>query len=348
MSFKVTVQPSGHEFTVKAGQTVLDAALESGLILPYSCRTGTCSTCRGRIVQGSYDAGAAPGRILGADEISQGHTLLCQARPESDLLVEAHEVRMADSIVVRKMPARVLSLRPLADDVMEITLQLPAAQPFNYQPGQYLDIFLKDGRRRSYSMASGRVRDHKVQLHVRHMPGGAFTDRVFASSDDPLKEREIIRIEGPFGSFFLRSETDLPLVFLGSGTGFAPIKAMIEGMIEAGEHREVTFYWGGRRPHDLYQQDVVKSLQAQLPGLQFVPVVSDARPEDSWQGRQGLVHQAVMQDYPDLSGHQVYVCGNPAMVHAAYQDFIHKCSLPAGRFHADAFTSEADLALASL
>ena len=343
MSFKVSVQPAGRDFTVEPGQTILDAALAAGMILPYSCRNGTCSTCRGRVVSGSYDAGPAPDRILDPADRAQGYTLLCQARPSSDVVIEADEVRMSGDIVVRKMPVRVQALNPLAADVVELTLQLPSAEPFRFQPGQYLEFLLKDGRRRSYSMACAQAQDHRVQLHVRHMPGGLFTDRIFGAGDEPLKVRDILRIEGPLGSFFLRDD-DRPILFLASGTGFAPIKAMIEGMLMRGDRRPAVLYWGGRRPGDLYQADLARAWQDQRPEFRFVPVVSDALPEDAWTGRSGWVHQAVMADFPDLSGHQVYACGAPAMVEAARHDFVRQCGLPSQLFYADAFTSEADRA----
>lgn len=344
MSFKVTMLPADREFTVEPGQTVLDAALAAGIVLPYSCRNGTCSTCEGRVVSGEYDAGPAPARILDAADLARGHTLLCQARPASDLVIEAREVRMADDIVVRKMPVRVLSLEPLAPDVMEITLQLPSAEAFRFQPGQYLQFIFKDGTRRSYSMACAQAEDHRVRLHVRHMPGGLFTSRVFGAGDEPLKPREILRIEGPLGSFFLDPDDPRPIVFLASGTGFAPIQSMIEGMLARGDARPATLYWGGRRPADLYRQALALEWRDRLPGFRFVPVLSDAEPGDGWTGRTGWVHQAVMEDLPDLSGHQVYACGAPAMVEAARHDFIERCGLAPDAFHADAFTSAADLA----
>ncbi|MFT0532470.1 CDP-6-deoxy-delta-3,4-glucoseen reductase [Castellaniella hirudinis] len=343
MRFKVSVQPAGQAFTVESGQTILDAALDAGIVLPYSCRNGTCSTCRGRIVSGDYEAGAAPERILDAADRAQGYTLLCQARPRSDVVIEAEEVRLRGDIVVRKMPVRVLALTPLAADVREITLQLPSAESFAFQPGQYLEFLLKDGSRRSYSMACPQAQDHRVTLHVRHMPGGLFTDPVFGLGDAPLKPRDILRIEGPLGSFFLRDDPQ-PILFLASGTGFAPIKAMVEAMLLRGDTRPARLYWGGRQPADLYQLDLARSWQDRHPAFQVIPVVSEAAPEAAWTGRTGWVHQALMADFPDLSGHQVYACGAPAMVRAARHDFVRHCGLPPERFHADAFTSEADLA----
>lgn len=342
MSFKVSVQPGGQSFTAEPEQTVLDAALAAGLVLPYSCRNGTCSTCRGRVVSGAFDAGAAPARILDAADLAQGYTLLCQAHPRSDLVIEAQEVHLSSDVVVRKMPVRVQAMEPLAADVMQLTLQLPSAEAFRFYPGQYLEFLLSNGVRRSYSMACAQIDDHRVQIQVRHMPGGAFTGRIFGESEQPLKPKDILRIEGPLGSFFVREDAGLPIVFVASGTGFAPIKAMLEGMLARGDARPAVLYWGGRRPADLYQAELARSWQDQLPDFRFVPVVSNALPEDGWTGRTGWVHQAVMADFPDLSGYQVYACGAPVMVEAARRDFVQRCGLPADAFFADAFTSEAD------
>lgn len=342
MSFKVKVVPSNQEFTVDEEQTVLDAALDAGIVLPYSCRNGTCSTCKGRVVAGSWDAGDAPAHILEASELNQGYTLLCQARPNSDLVIEAQVVRMADDIEIRKMPSRVMGISDLAPDVKQIQLQLPASDPFRYYAGQYLEFIMRDGRRRSYSMANAPTDTNLIELHIRHMPGGAFTDHVFGAAGTQMKVREIQRVEGPLGSFFLREDSDKPIVFLASGTGFAPIKAIIERMIETGSRRPATLYWGGRRPHDLYMHSLAQQWSTALPDFHYVPVISHAQEDDDWSGRTGFVHHAVMQDIADLSGYQVYACGTPIMVESARRDFSHDNGLPENEFFADAFTSEAD------
>jgi len=344
MSFQVIIQPTGHSFPAEPGVSVLDAAMAAGIVLPYSCRTGACSSCKGKVVSGSYDAGSSPQQILSPEELEAGYTLFCQAKPTSDLVIEAHEVRMASDIQIRKMPARVMGLERLVDDVMVIRLQLPPSEPFRFYPGQYVEFIMKDGRRRSYSMANPPSDDNLVELHVRHMPGGAFTDHVFGAGATQMKLREILRIEGPFGSFFLREDSDKPLVFLASGTGFAPFKAIIEAMMARGDQRKVTLYWGGRRPRDLYMDAFVRGWAEQWPQLSYVPVVSDALSEDNWTGRTGFVHQAVLQDFPDLSGHEVYACGAPIVVESARKDFVAQAGLPDDAFFADAFTSEADIA----
>lgn len=343
MSFKVTVLPSHHEFTVEDGQSVLDAALAAGIVLPYSCRNGACTTCKGRVVEGGFEPGPGAMQVLSEEEREQGYTLFCQARPMTDLVIEAQEIRMASDIQIRKMPSRVMAMEKLADDIMVIKLQLPASDPFRYYPGQYLDFILKDGKHRSYSMATPPNESNLVELHIRHTPGGVFTDHVFAAGATQMKVREILRVEAPLGSFFLR-ESDKPAVFLASGTGFAPIKAMIEHMVSVGSKRPVRFYWGGRRPADLYMDAMAREWETTLPDFQYIPVVSDALAEDDWQGRSGFVHRAVIEDIPDLSGYQVYACGAPIMVENARHDFSAVCGLPEDEFFADAFTNAADAA----
>ncbi|MFQ1064540.1 CDP-6-deoxy-delta-3,4-glucoseen reductase [Bordetella trematum] len=344
MSFQVTIQPSLHQFQVEPGQTVLDAAMAAGIILPYSCRTGACSTCKGKVVAGEVDAGVYPAQILSPEDLAEGYTLFCQARAQSDLVIESTEVRLATDIQIRKLPSRVQTLTPLAPDVVEIKLQLPASEKFLYYAGQYIEVILKDGKRRSYSMAGAPHKGSPLELHIRHMPGGLFTDHVFGKGATQMKEREILRLEGPFGSFFLREDSDKPIVLLASGTGFAPVKAIVEHIIHQDIRRPVSLYWGGRRPQDLYMNALAESWAQALPSLTYIPVVSNALPEDAWSGRSGFVHEAVMQDIPDLAGHQVYACGAPAMVDAARRDFTLQCGLPEDEFYADAFTSEADLA----
>jgi len=342
MSFHILIQPGQLSFTAQAGQSVLDAAMAAGILLPHSCRAGSCSTCKGKVISGQTTINDNVRYILTSDEIAQGYTLFCQAQAQSDLVIESHQVRLASDIRVRKMPVRVLSFEKLAEDVMRVVLQLPAADPFYFYPGQYLDILLKDGSRRSYSMANAPTDDNRVELHIRHMPGGVFTDHVFGTGATQLKAREILRAEAPLGSFFLREDSDKPIVFLASGTGFAPIRAILQQMHKQQNPRPAVLYWGGNRPADLYLHAEVQAFTQTLPGFHYVPVVSDACAEDAWQGRTGFVHHAVMHDLPDLSGHQVYACGAPIVVESARRDFVQQCGLPEDNFFADVFTSLAD------
>ncbi len=342
MTFQVSVNPSGRQFSCEAGETILAAALRAGVGLPYGCKNGACGSCKGKVVAGEVALGAHQERALPQADQVTGHTLFCCAVPNSDVTIEAREVLGVGDFPIKKVPVRVAKLERAADDVMIVSLQLPATERLQYKAGQYVEFLLKDGKRRAYSMATPPHADELMTLHIRHMPGGLFTDHVFGA----MKERDILRFEGPLGTFFLREESDKPIVLLASGTGFAPIKAIIEHWAHLKSTRPVTLYWGGRRPKDLYMNALCESWAASLPNFRYVPVVSDALPEDGWQGRTGFVHQAVMQDLSDLSGHQVYACGAPVMVEAAQRDFVTVCKLPEEEFFADSFTSEADLAAA--
>lgn len=344
MSFQVTVQPSLHQFSADPDKSVLDAALAAGILLPYSCRSGACSTCKARVMSGTVEGGNSAAQILTPEEIREGFTLLCQARATSDLVIESREIRLASDIQIRKLPSRVTSIERPTADVALLKLQLPATESFRFYAGQYVEIILKDGKRRSYSMANPPHDAAALELHIRHLPGGLFTDHVFGAGATQMKEREILRVEGPFGSFFLRDDSDLPIVMLASGTGFAPIKAIIEHMAHQNIQRPVTLYWGGRRQSDLYMSELAQHWAKTLPNFKFIPVVSDALPEDGWTGRTGFVHRAVMEDFPSLMGHQVYACGAPIVVESARREFVTQCALPDEAFFADAFTSEADIA----
>lgn len=340
MTFQITVQPSGHQFSCETDETVLSAAIRAGVGLPYSCKSGACSSCKGKIVSGNVQHKPYQTRSLTEEEAAAGYSLLCCAVPQGDLVVQAREVAGSSDYPIKKMPSRVTTIEKVAPDVVVLTLQLPASERLNYRAGQYIEIMLRDNKRRSYSMASAPVEGGPVSLHIRHMPGGLFTDQVFGT----MKERDILRFEGPMGTFFLREDSDKPVVLLASGTGFAPLKAIVEHMINEQSPRPITLYWGGRRPHDLYMDALCRQWAADLPQFTYVPVVSDALPEDEWRGRTGFVHQAVMADLPDLSAYQVYACGAPIVVESANRDFVQLCQLPADEFYADAFTTEADLA----
>ena len=340
MTHQVTIRNTDHRFPARDGSTILQSALDAGLVLPYGCRDGACGSCKGKLVDGSIDYGRYSEKALTAQERAQGYALFCQAKPLSDVAIEAREVRKAGDIQVRKLPARVQKLERAADDAMIVYLKLPANERLMFLPGQYIDILLKDGTRRSFSMANAPHDDEYVQLHVRHVPGGAFTDYVFQT----MKERDILRLEGPFGTFFLREESAKPIVLVASGTGFAPIKALIEAALRKGIPRPMTLYWGARRPKDLYLDALPERWAAEHSGFKYVPVISDALAEDRWDGRTGFVHRAVMEDLPDLSGHQVYACGVPIMVDSARRDFIQRCRLPENEFFADSFTTAADKA----
>ena len=341
MPFTVTVQPSGRAFGVDADEPVLTAAVRQGIGLPYGCKDGACGSCKCRLLEGRVVHGTHQVKALSPEEEAAGWMLTCCGRPETNLVIEARTVVGAGEFAPRKMPTRVISISRPAPDVAVLRLQLPANDRFEYRAGQYVEFILRDNARRSYSMATAPTRlgePPAIELHVRHLPGGRFTDHVFGA----MKEKEILRMEGPFGTFFLREDATGPMVLLASGTGFAPIKALIEDMQDRNIVRPATLYWGARRKADLYMHDWAIAAAEALPWLRYVPVLSEPTAEDAWTGRTGFVHQAVMADLPDLSAHQVYACGAPIMVDSAQRDFISRCALPADAFFADSFTSEAD------
>ncbi|HWT72444.1 MAG TPA: CDP-6-deoxy-delta-3,4-glucoseen reductase [Oxalicibacterium sp.] len=340
MSFQVTVQPSGRQFSCEADETILTAAIRAGVGLPYGCKNGACGTCRGRVLSGDVTHTTHQAKALSPADAERGFSLFCCAKPHTDVEIEAREVLGIGEFPIKKLPTRVAKMERVADDVIVLSLQLPAAERLQYRAGQYIEFMLKDGKRRSYSLANAPHVSEHITLHIRHLPGGLFTDQVF----NTMKEREILRFEGPQGSFFLREDSDKPMVLLASGTGFAPIKAIVEQAVHDKSERPMALYWGGRRPKDLYMHALCEEWARTLPNFSYVPVISNAAPEDAWQGRAGFVHRAVMEDLPDLSHHQVYACGAPAMVDAAKADFSAICALPPDEFYADAFTSEADMA----
>lgn len=350
MTFNVVVQPSSRSFTVERDEPILAAAIRQGVGLPYGCKDGACGSCKSRLLGGRVIHGVHQSKALSADEEAAGWVLTCRAAAQTDLVIEARAVPGLGEFPVRKMPARVSTLVRPTPDVAILHLQLPANEPLQFKAGQYVEFILRDGSRRSYSMANAPHRQSQLlasgqpgmELHIRHMPGGLFTDQVFGS----MKERDILRIEGPFGSFFLRESSNQPVVLLASGTGFAPIKAIIEHMQYRQIIRPTRLYWGCRSKADLYLHDWAVATASQSPWLTYVPVLSEPRAEDHWAGRTGLVHRAVMADCPDLSASEVYACGAPVMVDAARADLIARCGLLPDEFYADSFTSEADKHLA--
>ena len=345
MSFQVVVQPSGKSFEVNAGETILAAGLRQGVIMPYGCKNGACGSCKGVVKSGRFEQGAHQPSALTSIESSNGGALFCCSTATSDLVIEARVIAGAGEFMVKKLPCRVAQITKPAADVAILKLQLPANEKLQYLAGQYVDILLRDGNRRSYSMACAPHLAEQVELHVRHMPGGKFTDPVFAAPDSgvpTLKERDILRFEGPLGTFFLREDSSKPMVMLASGTGFAPIKAIIEHMIFKDMRRPTTLYWGGRRPHDLYLHVLCEQWAKDHEHFSYIPVVSEANASDGWAGRTGFVHQAVLADFKDLSGYQVYACGAPIVVDSAQRDFVQLAGLPGDEFFADSFTTAVD------
>jgi CDP-4-dehydro-6-deoxyglucose reductase len=333
MTFQTTIQPKGYQFPIEEHETILAAALRHGYTLPYSCREGACGVCKGKIMEGEVDHGNHLGSALTEMDKAAGLALFCCARPKSDLMIECHTAGKASDIPVRTMPCRVHRMTRLAEDVMALQIELPPGERLQFAAGQHISLIPKDQKPRNFTLANAPHDGGFLELHIRRMEGGAFTQHVF----DGMKERDILRLRGPLGDFRLREDTGKPLIFVADGTGFAPFKAMIEHALHLGLQRPMHIYWGGCRPADLYLLEKISQWEGS--GIRFTPVLFAALTEDNWQGRSGLVHQAVLEDFGDLSGHEVYACGTPEMVNAARRDFSAQRGLPEGAFFASAFTA---------
>jgi CDP-4-dehydro-6-deoxyglucose reductase len=342
----VRIEPHGRTLHVSAAQPVLEAALEAGLNLPHSCKSGHCGSCRARLRAGeiSYPNGVPLG--ITAAEHAAGQVLLCQARARSDLVVEARLIAGVDEVEIKTLPARIAALAPLAPDVMQVLLRLPAVERLRFRAGQYLDVLLPNGRRRSFSIASPPHDSELIELHVRRVQGGGFTERLFgaaaAGAEGALSSGSLLRIEGPVGQFIYRDGTG-PALMVAGGTGFAPLKSMLRHVLETGIRRPIHLYWGARHTQDLYQEALVLEWVERHPQLGFTAVLSEATGTEAAHHRVGFVHDAVLADYPDLAALEVYAAGPPAMIEAMRAAFPRH-GLPAGRLYFDSFDYAPDSA----
>ena len=318
---------------MREDQSVLEVALAAGLNLPHSCRSGHCASCRARLLSGEihYPNGRTAG--LTAADADAGYVLLCQARPRSDLRVEARLVANVSEAEVKELPCRIARMERLAPDVMQVFLRLPAVEPLQFQAGQYLDVLLDGDKRRSFSIASPPHDSGLIELHVRHVPGGGFTSALF----ERMRVGALLRVEGPLGQFVYRENTT-PALLIAGGTGFAPIKSILRHALERGSTRSFHLYWGARKNVDVYEEQVVLEWMRQFPNLRFTAVLSEATAEeaDAAHRRTGLVHDAVLADYPSLVGIDVYTAGPPAMIEAIRAAFPAR-GLGEGGLHFDSF-----------
>jgi len=332
MSHQVTIAASGHTFTVEASETVLEAALRQGIILPYGCRNGNCGACMGTLIRGSvnYD-GDLPAALNGVDA-AQNKALFCQARPQTDLAIKVREVDAARDIEVRTLPCRVNKLEHLAHDVIRIYLKIPAAERLQFLAGQYIDVLLKEHAPRAFSIANAPHDDDFIELHIRNVSGGYFSAQVF----NQMQEKAMLRINGPLGTFFLREDSSRPAILIAGGTGFAPVKGMLEHAFHTSVEKPLHLFWGVRSQRDLYLDELPRYWQQQHGNFRYTPVLSEPQASDNWQGATGFVTDRVVEHYPDLSGYDVYMSGPPVMVEVGHTLF-RKHGLDEARFFSDAF-----------
>jgi len=364
---RISLSKSNVSFVAAPDQSLLDAALNASLNLPHSCKSGNCGSCRARLLHGEIDYPNGPPLGLSEAEAADGFVLMCQARARSDLSIETHEITTPDRAVIKRLPARIERALPLSHDVMGLYLRLPAAEEFRFEAGQYIDIMLSGGRRRSFSVASPPHDSRLLELHVRRVIGGEFSEPLF----DDAARSSLLRIEGPLGQFMYRPGI-APMLLLGGGTGLAPLLSILRHTIDSGIERDMSIYWGVRAERDLYAHATLENLVARTivsspadgrslgpqapedfaicrpPGppppaglatsrparLRYVPVLSEASP--GWRGRRGWVHEAVLQDIDDLEKYDVYAAGPPAMIAAVRREFAQR-GVAASRIFFDSF-----------
>ena len=312
------VRPDNRIVSARPGETILESVLRDGIAFPYDCRNGGCGHCKCTIVSGRVDQGPHQATALSAAELSAGMALACSATPLTDIELVYEPKALPGGFHVHEHTAKVVAMRHAALDVMVLRLAVEGEAPLRFYAGQYLNVLLDDGAKRSFSFATAPHENREIELQIRRIPGGRFTTHVFTA----MQVGDRIRFEGPLGSFFLRDDSDKPIIFVAGATGFAPVKSMIEHAFHVGMKRRMVLYWGTRTLADMYARGLCEEWARAHPNFTFVPVLSDPRPEDRWTGRTGLVHEAILEDFPTLAGHQVYACGSVAMVEAAHPAFV--------------------------
>lgn len=332
MNQTVTIQPGALEIEVQEGETILEAGLRRGLGLPHSCRSGSCLACIASLCSGAVHYRHGPPLGLGEAEQAAGKILMCQAELRGPAEIQTILLNEADVAPLKRLPCRVQRIEPLAHDVLALFLRLPPIGPFEFRAGQYIDFVLSDGDHRSFSMANPPHQTEFLELHVRRVPGGNFSQYVF----EQLKPRDLLRLIGPLGNFYVRNDADRPLLMVAGGTGLAPVQSMVMDLAERGDKRPIWLYWGVRARRDLYQHALLKSLAGRIEHLRYLPVLSGPGPDDGWSGREGLVHRAVLEDFADLDAFDVYLSGPPPMIDAARDDFS-RAGMREQRLYFDAF-----------
>lgn len=337
MSNTLTILPKGQVIEMGEGDTILEAALRADFNMPYGCRNGSCGNCKGKVLSGQVTHDDHALSALSEAEREHGMALFCCAHAEGDVVVECREVDAARDIQTLTLPARVEKIDKVSADVAVLTLKLPPSESFRFLAGQYIDIHTRNGKKRSFSLANAMRETGTLELHIRHTPGGEFSEYVWGE----MKEREILRFTGPLGSFFLREDSDRPIILVATGTGFAPIKGILEQAFGKNIQRKIVLYWGARNLAEMYMRELPQRWQHEHANFTFIPVLSEPLEADQWAGRTGLVHEAVLDDHGSFAPYQVYACGAPVMVEAAHEAFTSR-GLPNEEFYSDAFFASKD------
>lgn len=331
MSYKITIDSSKESFPAGNNETILESALKNGHSFPYGCRNGACGSCKGKLIKGNiHYQNEVTG--ISEQESEEGYALFCQAIPESDVIIEAKEIDRVGDISIRKLPCRVTEIEKLNHDVIRLYLKLPSSERLQFLAGQYIDLLLREGKKRSFSLANAPHNDDTLELHIRHYKGGLFSEYAFHE----LKESTLLRFEGPLGTFFLREDSKRPIIMVAGGTGFAPIKGIIEHALHLGDQRQIHFYWGARKEEDLYLNQLAQTWADEHDHIEYTPVLSETDKADEWQGRTGFVHNAILEDIENLSTYEVYTCGPPPMIHAVLDSFVER-GLSAEYIYSDSF-----------